>query len=178
MTTKIERFQPEGTNVRMSAGQPSYSQVVTVSGTDKVVFIAGQLARDIDGNCVGKGDMHAQMEQTFQNLDKCLRAAGATWAVRCQLKTRLAFTPWRRAISATEAPGKRASVIISRFSSSDHDRRDRLETGAELDPCCADIAEFNDTDPTVRSGNVHYRLMDISPISSGAGIILELAQTW
>jgi len=80
MTLKIERFQPEGMNVRMSAGQPSYSHVVTVSGTGRIVFIAGQLARDIDGNCVGKGDMRAQMEQTFQNLDRCLRAAGATWA--------------------------------------------------------------------------------------------------
>jgi enamine deaminase RidA (YjgF/YER057c/UK114 family) len=38
------------------------------------------LARDVDGNCVGKGDMRAQMEQTFQNLDRCLKAAGATWA--------------------------------------------------------------------------------------------------
>ena len=38
------------------------------------------MARDIDGNCVGKGDMRAQMEQTFQNLDRCLKAAGATWA--------------------------------------------------------------------------------------------------
>jgi enamine deaminase RidA (YjgF/YER057c/UK114 family) len=35
---------------------------------------------DIDGNCIGKGDMRAQMEQTFQNLDRCLKAAGATWA--------------------------------------------------------------------------------------------------
>jgi enamine deaminase RidA (YjgF/YER057c/UK114 family) len=61
-------------------GQPLYSHVVTVSGTGKIVFIAGQLARDIDGNCVGKGDMRAQMEQTFQNLDRCLRTAGATWA--------------------------------------------------------------------------------------------------
>ena len=80
MTLKIERFQPEGMNVRMTTGQPSYSHVVTVSGTGRIVFIAGQLARDIDGNCVGKGDMHAQMERTFQNLDRCLRAAGATWA--------------------------------------------------------------------------------------------------
>jgi len=24
--------------------------------------------------------MRAQMEQTFQNLDRCLKAAGATWA--------------------------------------------------------------------------------------------------
>lgn len=102
----------------------------------------------------------------------------AVRAVRRQLKTRLAFTPWRRAISATEAPGTRASAIILRFSSSDHDRRDRLGAGAELDACCAKTAEFNDTGPTIRRGNVHYRLMDISPISSGAGIITELTQTW
>ena len=55
MVLKIERFQPEGMNVRISGGQPSYSHVVTVSGTGKIVYIAGQLARDIDGNCVGKG---------------------------------------------------------------------------------------------------------------------------
>jgi hypothetical protein len=36
MALKIERFQPEGMNVRMSAGQPSYSHVVTVSGTGKI----------------------------------------------------------------------------------------------------------------------------------------------
>ena len=80
MTLKIEKFQPAGMNVRMANGQPSYSHVVTVSGAGKIVFIAGQLARDIDGNCVGKGDMRAQMEQTFHNLDRCLKAAGATWA--------------------------------------------------------------------------------------------------
>jgi 2-iminobutanoate/2-iminopropanoate deaminase len=80
MTLEIERLQPDEMNVRMMAGQPAYSHVVTVSGTGKIVYIAGQLARDIDGNCVGKGDMRAQMEQTFQNLDRCLRAAGATWA--------------------------------------------------------------------------------------------------
>ena len=80
MALKIERFQPEGMNVRMSGGHPSYSHVVTVSGTGKIVYTAGQLARDIDGNCVGKGDMRAQMEQTFKNLDQCLKAAGATWA--------------------------------------------------------------------------------------------------
>src|SRR6516165_7353457 len=58
--------------------KPSYSHVVTVSG--RIVCTAGQLARDIDGNCVGKSDMRAQMEQTFQNLDRCLKAAAATWA--------------------------------------------------------------------------------------------------
>src|SRR5271167_1704478 len=78
MVLKIERFQPEGMNIRMSGGKPSSSHVVTVSGSGKIVCTAGQLARDVDGNCVGKGDMRAQMEQTFQNLDRCLKAAGAT----------------------------------------------------------------------------------------------------
>ena len=76
MVLKIERFQPEGMNVRMSGGKPSYSHAVTVSGSGKIVYTAGQLARDVDGNCVGKGDMRAQMEQTFQN-----RAAGI-WRTR------------------------------------------------------------------------------------------------
>ena len=80
MALNIERMQPQGMNVRMSAGKPSYSHVVTVTGPGKLVYIAGQLARDIDGNCVGKGDMRVQMEQTFQNLDRCLKAAGAAWA--------------------------------------------------------------------------------------------------
>ena len=61
MVLKIERFQPEGVNVRMLGGKPSYSHVVTVSGSGKIVYTAGQLARDVDGNCVGKGDMRAQM---------------------------------------------------------------------------------------------------------------------
>src|SRR5437879_5431091 len=77
-TTLFRSFQPEGMNVRMSGGQPSYSHVVTVSGTGKIVYTAGQLARDIDGNCVGKGDMRAQMEQTFKNLDQCLKDRKST----------------------------------------------------------------------------------------------------
>ena len=36
MVLKIERFQPEGMNVRMSGGQPSYSHVVTVSGPTRL----------------------------------------------------------------------------------------------------------------------------------------------
>ena len=52
----------------------------TVTGPGKMIYVAGQLARDADGNIVGPGDMRAQMEQTFKNLDACLKAAGATWA--------------------------------------------------------------------------------------------------
>ena len=79
MALKIERFQPPGMNVRMQEGKAAYSHVVTVSGTGKLIYIAGQLGRDADGNIVG-GGMRGQLEQTFLNLEKCLTAAGATWA--------------------------------------------------------------------------------------------------
>ena len=76
MVLKIERLQPEGMNVRMSRGKPSYSHVVTVSSSGKIVYTAGQLARDIDGQLRRQRRHAAQMEQTFQNLDRCLKAAG------------------------------------------------------------------------------------------------------
>ena len=80
MPLQIERKQPPGVNVRMQQGKPAYSHVVTVNGPGKTIYIAGQLARDLEGNIVGPGDMRAQMEQTFKNLDACLKAAGASWA--------------------------------------------------------------------------------------------------
>jgi 2-iminobutanoate/2-iminopropanoate deaminase len=80
MPVKIDRVQPAGMNVRMQQGKPAYSHVVTVNGPGKTIYVAGQLARDGDGNIVGPGDMRAQMEQTFKNLDACLKAAGASWA--------------------------------------------------------------------------------------------------
>jgi 2-iminobutanoate/2-iminopropanoate deaminase len=80
MPMKIDRIQPAGMNVRMRQGKPAYSHVVTVTDPGKTIYIAGQLARDAEGNIVGPGDMRAQVEQTFKNLDACLKAAGATWA--------------------------------------------------------------------------------------------------
>src|SRR5262249_56224463 len=77
---KIDRIQPAGMSVRMQQGKPAYSHVVTVTGPGKTIYIAGQLARDAEGKIVGPGDMRAQLEQTFKNLDACLKAAGATWA--------------------------------------------------------------------------------------------------
>jgi hypothetical protein len=68
MAIKREKIQPAGIHVRMMAGQPAYTQVVTVSGTGKMIFVAGQLARDPEGNCVGKGDMRTQIQQVGENI--------------------------------------------------------------------------------------------------------------
>ena len=80
MAIKREKIQPQGIHVRMVDGQARYTQVVTVSGTGKMIFVAGQLARDARGNCVGKGDMRAQIQQVGENIKTCLEAAGATLA--------------------------------------------------------------------------------------------------
>jgi 2-iminobutanoate/2-iminopropanoate deaminase len=77
MAIKREKIQPEGVHVVIRAGQPAYTQVVTVSGTGKMIFVAGQLARDAQGNLVGKGDMRAQIQQVGENIKTCLEAAGA-----------------------------------------------------------------------------------------------------
>ena len=73
---QVKRLQPKGLNVRVVSGHVLYSHVVTVTGGTHV-FIAGQLARDGDGNLVGRGDMRAQIEQVGKNLQQCLAAAGA-----------------------------------------------------------------------------------------------------
>ena len=50
-----------------------YSHVVKDGST---VYVAGQVARDRDGNIVGVGDAKAQTEQVFKNLEAALAAAG------------------------------------------------------------------------------------------------------
>ncbi|GJF24420.1 RidA family protein [Streptomyces sp. HO565] len=52
-----------------------YSHVVL--GTGRFVAVSGQLALDEDGTLVGEGDAAAQARQVFENLRRCLSAAGA-----------------------------------------------------------------------------------------------------
>ncbi|MFI1383914.1 RidA family protein [Embleya sp. NPDC020886] len=63
---------PEG--VRPGTG---YTNVVT--GTGRLVAVSGQIALDEDGNLVGKDDPGSQARQVFENLRRCLAAAGATF---------------------------------------------------------------------------------------------------
>ncbi|MFJ9151913.1 RidA family protein [Streptomyces sp. NPDC102270] len=54
-----------------------YSHVVL--GRGRFVAVSGQVALDEDGNLVGDGDAVAQARQVFENLRRCLAAAGATF---------------------------------------------------------------------------------------------------
>ena len=53
--------------------RPRFAQVVRVG---KQVYVAGQTSVDGDGNLVGKGEIEVQARQVFENLRKCLEAAG------------------------------------------------------------------------------------------------------
>jgi enamine deaminase RidA (YjgF/YER057c/UK114 family) len=46
----------------------------------RTLYIAGQVAFDVQGNVVGKGDVRAQTEQVFRNLKTALESAGASFA--------------------------------------------------------------------------------------------------
>ena len=57
---------------------PGYSHVVEVAGPARLIYFAGQLGLDINGNVVGApGDFRAQVTQAFENLKIALQAAGA-----------------------------------------------------------------------------------------------------
>ena len=52
----------------------SYSHAVRMGD---LIFVSGEVARDQNGELVGKGDVRAQTEQVFKNLKRVLEAAGS-----------------------------------------------------------------------------------------------------
>ncbi len=70
------------------APQPigAYSLAVDVSAS-RLLFIAGQVGLDSDGNLAGNGDAAAQTRQVFQNLGAVLAGAGATFSNVVELTT-------------------------------------------------------------------------------------------
>ena len=52
-----------------------YSHAVRVGD---FLFLAGQVARDVDGQIIGKGDIAAQADQVFANIKGVLEDAGSS----------------------------------------------------------------------------------------------------
>lgn len=71
---KLQRLNPKA----LSAPR-GYTHVVAAQGARKLIYVSGQVSWGPDGAVVGRGDMRAQAEQVFENLDGALRAAGAGW---------------------------------------------------------------------------------------------------
>jgi enamine deaminase RidA (YjgF/YER057c/UK114 family) len=77
MTLTITR--PE--DVHPEVGTYSHIATLDLSKVSKLIFLAGQVPVRPDGTVAGGEDeFRAQYDQVFQNLERTLRAAGATFA--------------------------------------------------------------------------------------------------
>jgi enamine deaminase RidA (YjgF/YER057c/UK114 family) len=97
---QIEHITPDGV-----FAVPTYTQVVA-SGRARTVHVSGQIATAPDGSVVGVGDLGAQATQVMHNLQRCLSAAGATFADVVKITTFVVgYRPEHRAvIAAARAP--------------------------------------------------------------------------
>src|SRR5512138_1108350 len=69
---QVEYLNPDTLNKN-----PAFTNVVTVTGPVKTVYVGGQDAVDASGNIVGKGDLKAQTKQILKNIEAALAAGGA-----------------------------------------------------------------------------------------------------
>ena len=69
----VELYNPDG------LPKPDVYRQMSVATGSRMVFLAGQVARDADGNPVGAGDLAAQVEQAYLNIATALAAVGGTF---------------------------------------------------------------------------------------------------
>ena len=71
---KKKHIKPEAMHTPFS----HYSHAVMVEGAQRIIFCAGQVAGDAEGNILGPGDFDAQGELVMANIKKVLADADAT----------------------------------------------------------------------------------------------------
>jgi reactive intermediate/imine deaminase len=89
----------------------------------QLLYISGQVARDTDGNVVGKGDMRTQARQVFQNLRQVLQAAGGDFKDLMKITTYItniedfpALAEVRSTVFQGELPASTLIVVKSLFN--------------------------------------------------------------
>jgi 2-iminobutanoate/2-iminopropanoate deaminase len=80
------------------AAPTGYSYAIKKSGTP--VFISGQVALDGQGKLVGEGDVAAQTEQVFRNLQAVVEACGGTLEDVVKITIFVTDTSYRPAVAA------------------------------------------------------------------------------
>ncbi|MEU2336080.1 RidA family protein [Streptomyces sp. NPDC006654] len=89
---------------------PAAQYAHVVSATGRLVAVSGQLPLDEQGELVGEGDPEAQARQVFENLRRCLAAAGAGFDDVVKLTyfvTDMAHMPALRTARAAHIPDDR-----------------------------------------------------------------------
>jgi reactive intermediate/imine deaminase len=65
------------TTITSAAAKPvAHYKMATRMEGGRLLYIAGQVARDAEGNVLAPGDIRTQARQVFQNLQQVLQAAG------------------------------------------------------------------------------------------------------
>lgn len=59
--------------------KPEVYRQLSVATGSKLVFLAGQVARDANGRPVGEGDFAAQVEQCYLNIATALAGIGGSF---------------------------------------------------------------------------------------------------
>ncbi|MFN8207995.1 MAG: RidA family protein [Bacteroidales bacterium] len=74
MNNQVQYINPDGL-----FKNPAFSQIVTIQGNGKTIYIGGQNAVNAQREIVGKGDISRQTEQVMKNLQIALASCGATF---------------------------------------------------------------------------------------------------
>jgi enamine deaminase RidA (YjgF/YER057c/UK114 family) len=69
---QVQHINPDGLS-----RNPAFTNVITVTGPVRTIYIGGQDALDASGSIVGKDDLKLQTEQVFNNLLGALKAGDA-----------------------------------------------------------------------------------------------------
>jgi len=69
---QVQYINPDGLSKN-----PAFTNVISVRGPAKTIYIGGQDSVDASGKIVGKGDIKLQTEQVLKNLQIALQAGGA-----------------------------------------------------------------------------------------------------
>ena len=114
---RATRSNPE----TVAAPMGTYSHAVRVETSDAIwIYVSGQIANDLEGTLVGRGDLRAQTRQVFENLRAILEANGATFADVVKIGTYLttledldAMREVRKEYLTTEPPASTAVQVVA-----------------------------------------------------------------
>jgi 2-iminobutanoate/2-iminopropanoate deaminase len=107
--------QVKRTNPPALSTPTGYTHIVEVTGPARTIYISGQIAYDKDGKIVGAGDMKAQAEQVFKNLQAALTAAGATFADIVKMNSYITDMSKAQAVRDVRAQYFKAATPASTF---------------------------------------------------------------
>ncbi len=121
----FERINPETLN-----RHPAYSQVTTISGETRFIYVADQVDRGLDytpgSNACQHDDWRGQIIGVNENVERGLQAAGATWDdVVFIRRFVLDMTAYRAVVNA----------IPSVWENRDPPPSTLIEVGALSEPC-------------------------------------------